>query len=123
MSYTPTKADPDVWIWKAVKADEFQYYDMVLCYAYDLLCISDDPMKTMKVIQSTLKLKDDKIGETEDYLGANLEKMILSDGSQGWSMSSAKYAKVAVQNVKETLEIREEIARTLCHTNPIRILT
>ena len=38
-------------------------------------------MKLMKGVQSTIKLKDDKIDEPEDYLGATLEKMILSDGS------------------------------------------
>ena len=77
LGYNPTKADPDVWLWKAVKTDVFQYYEMVLCYVDDVLCISDDPMKTMKGIQRTFKLKDDKIDEPEYYLGATLEKMIL----------------------------------------------
>ena len=45
--YTPTKADPDVWLRKAVKAYGFQYYEMVLCYVDDVLFISYDPMKTM----------------------------------------------------------------------------
>ena len=26
LGYTPTKADPDFWLWKSVKADESQYY-------------------------------------------------------------------------------------------------
>ena len=104
LGYTPTKSDPDVWLRKAVKADEFQYYEMVLFYVDDVLCISDDPMKTMKGIQCTFKLKDDKIDEPKYYLSATLEKMILSDGSQFWSMSSANYVKAAVQNIKETLE-------------------
>ena len=60
-------------------------------------------MKTMKVIQRMFKLKDDKIDEPEDYLGAALEKMIILDGSQLWSMSSVKYVKASVKNVKETL--------------------
>ena len=81
LGYTPMKSDPDVRLWKAVKADGFQYYDMVLGYVDDVLCISDDPMKTMKEIQRTFKLEDDKIDEPEDYLGATLKKMILSDGS------------------------------------------
>ena len=82
MGYTPIKADHDVWLQKAVKVDGFQYYEMVLCYVYDVLCISDYLMKTMKGIQLTFKLKDDKIDEPKDYLGATLENMILSDGSQ-----------------------------------------
>ena len=81
LGYTPTKADPDFWLWKAVKADGFQYYEMVLCFVDDLLCISDDSMNTMKGIQRTFKLKDDNFDKPEDYLGAILEMMILSDGS------------------------------------------
>ena len=108
LGYTPTKADPDVWLQKAVKAGGFQYYDMVLCYVDDVLCILDDPMNTMKVIQRTFKLKNDKIDEPEDYPWATLEKMILSDGSECWSMSSAKYVKAAVKNVEETLAKSEK---------------
>ena len=81
MGYTPMKSDPGVRLWKAVKADGFQYYEMDLSYVDDVLCISDDPVKTMKGIQRKFKLKDDKIDEPEDYLGATLEKMMLSDGS------------------------------------------
>ena len=76
---------------------------MVLCYVNDVLCISDYLMKTMKGIHRTFKFKDNKIDEPEDYLGATLEKMILSDCSECWSMSSAKYVKSAVKNVGETL--------------------
>ena len=99
MGYIPTKSDPDVWLRKSVKADGFQYYDMVLCYVDDVLCISYEPIKTMKGIQRTFKLRDDKINEHKDYLGATLEKMILSGGSQCWYMLSPKYVKSAVQNV------------------------
>ena len=76
---------------------------MVLCYVDDLLCISDYPMKTMKGMQRTFKLKGDNIDEPKYYLDTTLEKIILSDGSQYWSISSAKYVKAAVQNVEETL--------------------
>ena len=100
LGYTPMKAEPDVWLQKSIKADGFQYYEMVLCYVDDVMCISDYPMKNMKGIQRTLKLKDDKIDEPEYYLGATLEKMILSDGSEYWSMSSAKYVKAAVKKCR-----------------------
>ena len=61
-------------------------------------------MKTMKGIHHTFKLKDDNIDEPENYLGATLENMIFLDGSEFWSVSSAKYVNSAVQNVKEILE-------------------
>ena len=114
LGYTHTKADPNIWLQKDVKADGFQYYEMVLCYVDDVLCISDDPMKTMKGIQRTFKLKDDKIDEPKDYLGATLEKMILSDSLQCWSMSSVKYVKASVQNVEETLEKPEKRLQGHC---------
>ena len=114
LGYTTTKSDPDVWLREAIKADGFQYYEMVLCYVDDVLCFSDDPMNTMKGIQSTFKLKDDKIDEPEDYLGTTLENMILSEGSECWSMSSLKYVKAALKNVEETLEKYEKRLKGRC---------
>ena len=47
IGYTPSKADPDVWLRPAVKPDGFEYYEMILCYVDDVLSISHDAMKTM----------------------------------------------------------------------------
>ena len=46
-----------------VKLDETTYWEYVLCYVYNVLSISFDPMKTMKGIQCKFKLKDNKIEE------------------------------------------------------------
>ena len=72
LSYVPSKADPDVWMRPAVKSNGFKYYEYVLFYVDDVLCISDQAMNTMKGIQETFKLKDDKIEEPDVYLGASL---------------------------------------------------
>ena len=64
--YTPSKADPDVWLRPAVKPDGFEYYEMILCYVDDVLSISHDAMKTMKGIHHKFKLKDDKIMEPDN---------------------------------------------------------
>ena len=45
------------------------YYEYVLCYVDDVICISDDPIRTMKGIQVKFKLKGDKIEEPDMYLG------------------------------------------------------
>ena len=45
------------------------YYEYVLWYVYDVICISDDPIRTMKGIQVKFKLKGDKIEEPDMYLG------------------------------------------------------
>ena len=60
IGYTPSKADPDVWIRLAVKPDGSEYYEMVLCYVDDVLAISDMPMRTMDSIRSVLKLEDER---------------------------------------------------------------
>ena len=59
LGYTPTKADPDVWIRPAVKPDGFKYYEMLLVYVDDVLSVSHDAEATMKGIQGTFRLKGD----------------------------------------------------------------
>ena len=66
IGYTPSKADPSMWLRLAVKPDGFEYYEMIICYVDDVLSISYDAMKTMKGIQHKFRLKDDKIAEPEN---------------------------------------------------------
>ena len=39
------------------------------------MCISENPIHTMKGIQSKLKLKDEKMEKPDVYLGADLSTM------------------------------------------------
>ncbi len=103
MGYRPSYADPDVWLRPAIKPDGFEYYEYILCYVDDVLCISHDPKKSMKRIQEDFKLKDDKIEEPDVYLGATLSKMKLENGKYCWTMSPEQYVKAAVTNVEEDL--------------------
>ncbi len=103
MGYRPSYADPDVWLRPAVKPDGTEYYEYILCYVDDVLCISHDPKKSMKRIQEDFKLKDDKIAEPDVYLGATLSRMKLESGKHCWTMSPEQYVKAAVTNVEEDL--------------------
>jgi hypothetical protein len=105
LGYKPSYADPDVWMRPAVRPNGTEYYEYVLCYVDDVLCISADPMKTMRGIQADFKLKDDKIAEPDVYLGATLTKMEIN-GKMCWAMSPEQYVKSAVKNVEETLAKR-----------------
>jgi hypothetical protein len=80
MGYRPSYADPDVWIRPAVKPDGFEYYEYILGYVDDVLCISHNPMKSMKRIQDDFKLKDDRIQPPDVYIRAMLARMTLADG-------------------------------------------
>jgi hypothetical protein len=98
--YRPTKADLDVWLCPAVKANGFEYYEMVLCYADDILSISHDPHSTLIALMSTFKLKDAKIEEPEIYLGAHFGKMVI-ERIEFWTMSAEKYV---VASLSRTLK-------------------
>jgi hypothetical protein len=115
IGYVPTKADPDVWLRPAVKANGFEYYEIVLWYVDDVLCVSDDPLTTFQGLQSTFKLKDDKIARPEMYLGAQLGKINV-DGQSCWTMSAEKYVLASAKNVESVLAKRGLRLPTKCYT-------
>ena len=96
-------SDPDVWLRPATKPDGEQYYEYMLVYVDDILCISHDPMRPMKQIAEVLRFKKDKIEPPEFYLGARIENKKLN-GKDVWTMSSKDYVKAAVDNVVKHLE-------------------
>ena len=76
------------------------YYECVICYVDDVICISNDTRCTMEVIKAKLKLKGNKIEEPDIYLGAELLDMTRVDGQKCWDMSSEKYCTAATKNVE-----------------------
>ena len=115
ISFHPTRANPDVWRQLAKKADGKEYYEYILCNVDDLLAISEDATKVLQGIQTVFKFKDDKIVQPEVYLGAQLNTM-TADGFDGWTMSSQKYAKAAIDNVEEVLGRNDQRLPTKCGT-------
>ena len=113
IGYKPTKADPDVWLRPAVKADGFEYYELVLCYVDDIPSISDNPKATLTDLTSVFKLKDDKIEPPNIYLGAQLDKMFIGD-AECWTMSAKKHVTASVKNVEESLVKRGLQRPTKC---------
>ena len=90
LGYQSTVADPDVWRRPAVKADGEEYYEYVLCYVDDVLCISEDPSHTMKQIQEKFDFKGNKWNDLSMYLGARISKKV-HEGTTLWTMSSSDY--------------------------------
>ena len=95
-------ADPDVWMRSAIKPDGERYYEYILAYVDDLLCISFDPNCAMLQINEKLKFKGNKIEPPEFYLGAKISEKKLN-GRKIWTMSSIDYVKAAVKNLEEQL--------------------
>ena len=103
MGYRSSKADPYVWIRQAVKPNGFKYYELLLVYVDDIVCVSHQSEKTMDQIKELYRLKDDSIGPPTRYLGANIGKFQLNSGFECWSASTKDYVKSAVRNIEEVL--------------------
>jgi hypothetical protein len=104
LGYESTRADPDVWICAAVKPDGFEYYEMLLVYVDDILVIAFDPKLTMDAIGKLYRLKEGSVGPPERYLGANIKRVQLPDGTMAWSIGADEYVNNALATVKATLE-------------------
>ena len=70
--YRPSRADPDVWMKPAVKGNGFTYYEYVLYYVEDVLCISNVTLKIIYGTKAVFKLKGEKVEPPEMYSGAVL---------------------------------------------------
>ena len=77
MGYRKSYADPSLWLLPVVNPDVFNYYEYILFYVDNVLCISHNPRKSIKRIQEDFNLKYDKIEPTDIYLGATLAKIKL----------------------------------------------
>jgi hypothetical protein len=118
LGYKPTLADPDVYLRKAVKPDGFEYYEMVLVYVDDTLCVSHEPKVTMEEIAKIYRIKEGSLGPPERYLGADISKYQLPNGKEAWAMSARSYVKAAVKNIesildKEGLKLRAKTDRPM----------
>ena len=99
----PSNVDPDIWMKPKVKTNGDESYSMILVYVDDVLYFDHEPGKLMKDLEKLYWLKDK--AETPDrYLGANIDKVQLSDGDVRWSMSSREYLTSAINNLDTELE-------------------
>ena len=103
MGYIPSYSDPDLWLQTAVKLEGFEYYEYIICYINNVLCVSHNPHTLAKLIQLEFKLKDKKIEYPEVYLGASLDKMKLESGNCFLTMLPEQHLKAAIISVEEYL--------------------
>ena len=103
LGFQSSLADPDVWLRAAVKGDGEEYYEYVLMYVDDILAISIEAEAILRDVQSTFKLKNDRIDVPEFYLGAKLQEKQIN-GVTCWTVTSHDYVKAAVKNVEEAIK-------------------
>lgn len=113
LGFTMCKADNDVWIRRAQKPNGEPYYEYLLVYTDDVLCISMDPNKILCYLDQHFLLKPDSIGPPKQYLGASVSKYKVPDGAEEcWCMGSEQYVKEAIRNVENWLAEREGKLKT-----------
>jgi hypothetical protein len=102
LGYVTTLADNDVWMREAVKPDGFKYYEYLLVYVDDILCVSHQPKQTMEAVGQLYRLKNDLIAPPTEYLGATVVQYRFPDDKEKvqWAMSSVKYVQSAIATVE-----------------------
>jgi len=88
--------------------DGSTYYEYVLLYVDDILCISLRPEDIIRnEIGKYFHMKEESIGKPNIYLGNKVSKVTLENDVHAWAYSSARYIKSAVQNVKDYLKLKK----------------
>ena len=89
-------------IWR--KDDGSEYWEYVLLYVDDALCIS---MKAENFLRNEIGkyffIKPKSVGPPKNYLGNKVSKVTLDNGVEAWAFSSSQYVQNAVGNVEKYL--------------------
>jgi hypothetical protein len=103
-------ADNDVWMRPATKTDGTEYYELILVHTDDLLVVSHKPQEILNQLDQHYILKPGSIGPPKTYLRAEIGQYVINDDPSRpkWYMSSDKYIKESIRNVKEWLKTRNK---------------
>ena len=72
MGFRSNVANLDVWIRPGIKNDGEDYYEYMLVYIDDILCINNKAMETMLKVSEDFKFKKDMIEPPDIYLGGKV---------------------------------------------------
>ena len=121
LGFKPSRADPDMYYRRNNKrsgpdpdglssetgtglSSGEPYYELLLVYVDDVLCISHAPEAVMEAIGKRFEIKNDEIAPPKTYLGADIESIKMKDGTKAWSLSCTSYVKNAVETVENLLK-------------------
>lgn len=89
----------------AEKANGEKYWEYILLYTDDSLCVSAKPENVLRnELGKYFELKEESIGAPKIYLGGRVRKVQLENGVECWAFGSSQYVQAAVQRVKDHLQ-------------------
>jgi hypothetical protein len=96
LDFVSCPADPDVLMRPAIKSVGTEYYEYLLLYTDDALCVSENAENALrKELSQYFPLKEGSI-----YLGGHVRKIQLENRVECWAFESSQYVRVAVDNVE-----------------------
>ena len=105
LDFISCRGDPDVWRRSAVKPGTTEYYyEYLLVYVDDIICVSANPDIPMKQIKGQgVKYKNDTYKSPDTFLGSQLSFKAQINTPPCWHMSSNKYINEAIKSLEATL--------------------
>ena len=101
MGFTPSRADPDLWIKESEDKDHYEY---IATYVDDIIIVSKNPKKYMDNIKEIFPIRNEAIMPSY-YLGNNLKM----NGNGTMKVSSEKYIQEVLRKYqKDHGQLREE---------------
>ena len=80
------------------------YYEYILLYIDDCLCISENTKHALLQVDKYFPINPTSLGPPKTYLGGTFSKIQLPNGVHSWAFSSSQYVHEAVKSVEENLE-------------------
>ena len=105
MNFHSTTGDPDVWIRPIVDDHGNEFYEYMLVYVDDIMCISFQPDRSInQLTEHGSTLKGGKASKPDTYVGVELEhKRLNIHEVDCWTLNTTKYIKHAIENLEERL--------------------
>ena len=107
IGFTNTKGDPDVYRRRNSKPSGDPYYEYIIVYVDDIICVSHEPQKWMNLLANIYRLRD--VGIPTKFLGSNIKRWTYVDAagqlSQCWALGSETYVKEACAVVDKQMKL------------------
>ena len=107
LGFTNTKGDPDVYRRQASDPSGNPYYEYMVVYVDDIICIFHNPKRWMDTLQATYRLRE--VGIPTKFLGSDIKKWHYVD-SQGhskecWALGSETYVHEACRVAENQMKL------------------